>query len=179
MRLVELEIALRNWADMPCGCGRSAEHTAMNLLHAAQGATRGLVGALEGHVWSVPALFASAPAVTAVCLAALSDDLPSQARSEFLDLLLCLVAGDGTDFGPAADGLDLSRLCQQTAGHGLWLLYEEVASGRSVEAAGTAFEILTVVETDRERLRRVRDHAGDLLPWHCHNGLCDEDPTPN
>ncbi len=124
-------------------------------------------------------LFPPAVAVASVCLAALSGDIPAQARVEFLDLLLWLVSGDGTDFGSAAEGLDLPLLCQQRAREGLWLLYDEVASGRSVEAAGSAFEILSVVESDRERLHKVRDHAGDLLPWHCQNGLCDEEPEPS
>lgn len=58
---------------------------------------------------------------------------------------------------------------------GLWLLYREVMSNRSLLAAGTAFEILTVVEPDRARLRRVREAAADWLPVCCRIGLCDDD----
>ncbi|WP_055588301.1 hypothetical protein [Peterkaempfera griseoplana] len=120
-------------------------------------------------------LFAPAPAVTSVALAALADRVPAQARDRFLDLVQCMVAGDGTDFASAAQGLDLPELCREVAAQGLWLLYAEVGSGRSVAAAGTAFEILTVVDANRDRLRRVRAAAGELLPWHCRTGLCDDD----
>lgn len=48
-------------------------------------------------------------------------------------------------------------------------------SNRSLGAAGTAFEILTVVEPDRVRLQRVREAAADWLPVCCRTGLCDDD----
>ena len=175
MGLAQLEIALQDWAGTPCGCGRSAGHVAEDLLWVAQGQARSAVGALEGHAWSVPVLFLPAPAVTSVALAALADDLPPEARDQFLDLLQHMVAGDGTDFKGAARGLDLPALCRDIAAQGLWLLYREVASGRSVPAAGTAFEILSVVETNRARLQGVRDNAGELLPWHCRSGFCDDE----
>jgi hypothetical protein len=175
MRLVEPEIALMNWAGMRCGCGHSAEHVAEDLLRAARGQARGIAGALDGHVWSAPVLFLPAPAVTRVALAALADDLSPGTRNDFLDLLQCMVAGDGTDFEAAAQQLDLPELCREIATQGLWLLYAEVVSGRSLSAAGTAFEILTVVEANRQRLHGVRDSAGELLPWHCRSGFCDDD----
>ncbi|MFE2871006.1 hypothetical protein [Embleya sp. NPDC059259] len=48
-------------------------------------------------------------------------------------------------------------------------------SNRSIGAAGTAFEILAVVETDRARLHRVREIAADRLPVCCRTGLCVDD----
>jgi hypothetical protein len=175
MRLVQLEIAMLDWAGTPCGCGRSAGHVADDLLRVAQGLTHGIRSALDGHAWSAPVLFLPAPAVTSVALAALADDIPPAARIEFLDLLLCMVAGDGTDFEGAARGLDLPALCRDIATRGLWLLYEEVASGRSVPAAGTAFEILTVVEANRKRLHEVRESLGELLPSYCRSGSWDDE----
>ena len=175
MRLVKPEIALQDWAGTPCGCGRSAGHVAEDLLQVAQGQARGAVSALEGHAWSPPSLFLPAPAVASVAVAALADDIAPGARDEFLDLLLHMVAGEATCPAGAVRGLDLPALCTDIATRGLWLLYGEVASGRSVWAAGTAFDILTVVETNRARLLGVRDNAGELLPWDCRSGFNDDE----
>jgi len=57
----------------------------------------------------------------------------------------------------------------------VWQLYGEVVSGRSSRAAATAFDILTVVETDLARLHRFRDTAGDLLPRNCRIALLDDE----
>ena len=175
MRLVKPEIALQDWAGTPCGCGCPAGHLAEDLLRVARGQARGAVSALEGHAWSPPALFLPAPAVTSVAVAALADDIAPGARDEFLDLLLHMVAGEVTCPAGAARGFDLPALCRDIAARGVWLLYGEVTSGRSVRAAGTAFDILTVVETNRARLLGVRDSAGELLPWDCRSGLIDDE----
>ncbi|MEU1784167.1 hypothetical protein ABZ545_32530 [Streptomyces abikoensis] len=177
MRLVEMEVARRDWKSMLCGCGSSAEHLARDLLNLAgsgyrQEATR---VSLEQHVWSPAVLWEPAPAVTSVALAALADGLALTAREWFLELLQCLVAGEGTDRESARRGLDLPEVCRGLARQGLWLLYEEVMSNRSLGAAGTAFEILTVVEPDRARLQGVREIAADWLPMCCRTGLCDDD----
>lgn len=175
MKLVELEIAQWDWAVMDCGCGRSAGHVAELLLEVARGRSQGVTGALDGHVWSSPTLFGPAPAVTSVAMAALADNVPPQARTEFLNLVQLMVTGEGTDFGSAAQGLDLPELCRKITARGQWLLYGEVVSGRSVMDAGTAFEILTVVEENRGRRQALREQVGELLPWCCQTGLCDDD----
>src|SRR5438046_1115657 len=108
---------------MHCGCGRSAKHVAELLLAGARGQSRAVVGALDGHAWSSPTLFGPAPAVTSVALAALADNVPLWARAQFLDLVLLMVAGEGTDFGSAAKGLDLPQLCREITAGGQWLLY--------------------------------------------------------
>ncbi|MFD8783601.1 hypothetical protein [Kitasatospora sp. NPDC059599] len=176
MRLVEMEIARQDWKGMLCGCGDSAEHLARDLL---QLAGRGPLQrpchvSLEEHVWSPTVLWEPAPAVTSVALAALADDVAPTARAWFLDLLQCMVAGEGTAWESARRGLDLPELCRDLAVQGLWLLYGEVMSGRSPRA-GTAFEILTVVEPDRARLHRVRETAAAWLPVCCRTGMCDDD----
>ncbi|MEU0835233.1 hypothetical protein [Streptomyces sp. NPDC005969] len=177
MRLIEMEIARHYWQGMLCGCGSSGEHLAGDLLQLAGGGSRQEPShvSLEEHVWSPVVLWEPAPAVTSVALAALADDVTPKARGWFLELLQCMVAGEGTDRGAARRGLDLPELCRNRAVQGLWLLYEEVMSNRSLGDAGTAFEILTVVEPDRIRLQRVREIAADWLPVCCRTGLCDDD----
>ncbi|WP_427164078.1 hypothetical protein ACQF4J_00035 [Streptomyces sp. C1-1] len=177
MRGVEREIARQDWTGMRCGCGGSAEHLAGDLL---QLAGRGpghqpCHVSLEDHVWSAVVLWEPAPAVTSVALAALADGVAPPAREWFLDLLQHLVAGEGTagESASARRGLDLPQLCRDRAVQGSWLLYAEVMSNRSV-GAGTAFEILTVVEPDRARLQRLREIAADWLPVCCRTGMCDD-----
>lgn len=169
---------------MLCGCGASAEHLARDLLQVAGWGAREEAGgvrqeashvSLEEHVWSPVVLWEPAPAVASVALAALADDVAPTAREWFLDQLQYVVAGEGTDTESARRGHDLPEMCRSLALHGLWLLYEEVMSNRSLGAVGAAFEILTVVEPDRARLQRVREIAADWLPVCCRTGLCDED----
>ncbi|MER6978793.1 hypothetical protein [Streptomyces carpinensis] len=177
MRLVETEIARHDWKSMLCGCAGSAEHLARDLLRLAgrgSGQEPSHVS-LEEHVWSPVVLWEPAPAVTSVALAVLADDVAPAARQWFLDLLQCVVAGEGTDGESARRGLDLPELCRGLALQGLRLLYEEVMSNRAPGTVSAAFEILTVVEPDRARLQRVREIAADWLPVCCRTGLCDDD----
>ncbi|MEU1232297.1 hypothetical protein [Streptomyces sp. NPDC005828] len=168
MRLIEMEIARQDWKGMLCGCGNTAEHLAEYLLQLAGHGPeqRPIHVSFEGHVWSPAALWEPAPAVTSVALAALADDVAPTSRGWFLELLHCMVAGEGTE---------LPEHCRALATQGIWLLYEEVMSNRSPGAAGDAFEILTVVEPDRARLQRVREIAAAWLPVCCRTGLCDDD----
>ncbi|WP_377273444.1 hypothetical protein [Peterkaempfera sp. SMS 1(5)a] len=177
MRLIEMEIARRDWQRMICGCGKHAGHLAENLLRLAGHGPSPEPShvSFEEHVWSPVGLREPAPVVASVALAALAGDMDLAARQWFLDLLHSLVAGEGTDWVSAGRGLDLPKMCQDVAVQGMWLLYEEVMSNRSVNTAGTAFEILTVVEPDRDRLQRVREIAAAWLPVCCRTGLCDED----
>ena len=91
-------------------------------------------------------------------------------REQFLRLLSVLVSGGGTDHVAAAAGLDLPELCEQIASRGIWLLYRELMSVRSVDTAAIAFELLAGLEPDRERLRRVQIALGEALPWHLRCG---------
>jgi hypothetical protein len=175
MRLLEMETARHDWSGMRCGCGGSAEHVARDLLRLADDQDHGPEDtALEGHVWSPTHLWEPAPAVAAAALAALADDVASPAREAFLDLLHALVAGEGSDLASARRGLDLPALCQDVARQGIRLLHRQVMAHRSPWTAGVAFEILTVVEPDRVRLRRVRETAAGWLPVCCRTGLCDD-----
>ena len=178
MKLVELEISLQAWQSMPCGCGHSAGHLAGDLLRLARGQSDiSASDALEDHVWTPPTLYSPAPAVTSVVLAVLAETTSPTIRDQFLELLLRLVGGEGSDADSRARGLDLAEVCREAASPGTWLLYSEVLSGRSVNAAGNAFEVLWIVESDRPRVQGVREAAADLLPWHCRtdNPLFDID----
>ncbi|SEB64127.1 hypothetical protein [Streptomyces sp. TLI_105] len=177
MRLIEMEIARQDWKSMLCGCGDSAEHLAGYLMQlAGRGPEqRPIHVSLEGHVWSPAVLWEPAPAVTSVALAALADETAPPARTWFLDLLQLMVVGEATDWESARKGFDLPELCRAHATQGIWLLYEEVMSNRSLGAADTAFEILTVIEPDRARLQRLREIAAEWLPVCCRTGQCDDD----
>jgi hypothetical protein len=178
MGLVELEISLKAWEGLPCGCGHSAGHLAEDLLRLTRGQTDiSARDALENHVWIPATLYSPAPAVTSVALAVLAEGASSPIRDQFLELLLALVGGDGSDANSRARGLDLAEVCREVASPGAWLLYAEVLSGRSVSAAGNAFEVLWLVDSDRQRLQGVRVTAADLLPWYCRtdNPLFDID----
>ncbi|MFH8383891.1 hypothetical protein ACH4E7_23580 [Kitasatospora sp. NPDC018058] len=173
MRLVEMEIARQDWANMHCGCGGSAGHLAEDLRRIARGESRQW---LNGCCWDPVVLWEPAPAVASVALAGLADEgVPPPARDRFLVLLGCVVTDSGTDMESARRGLDLPALCQAVVAQGIWLLYREVMANRSLGAAGDAFEILTVVEPDRARLQRVRELAADWLPECCRTGRCDDD----
>ncbi|BAU88298.1 hypothetical protein SLA_7432 [Streptomyces laurentii] len=176
MNLIDLEIARHDWRNMPCGCGDSAEHLPGDLLRLAErGPAQGPVETgLEEHVWSVRGLWDPAPAVTAVALAALADETPPHARLLYLDVLHCMVAGDGTHPEAARPDLDLPALCGDLAAEGTWLLYREVMTYRNPGQAGSAFEILTAIGTDRDRLERLREAAAGWLPVCCRTGLCDD-----
>lgn len=178
MKLVELEISLQAWQSMSCGCGHSAGHLAGDLLRLARGqCDLSASDALENHVWTPPTLYSPAPAVTSVALAVLAEATSPTIRDQFLELLLRMVAGEGSDADSRARGLGLAEVCRQAASPGAWLLYSEVSSGRCVNAAGNAFEVLWLVESDRPRVQGVRESAADLLPWRCRtdNTLFDID----
>ncbi|MEU8774370.1 hypothetical protein [Streptomyces sp. NPDC048606] len=174
MRQVEDEIARQDWKGMRCGCGRSAAHIARELLRITAGGARDEATSrdFEQHVWSPVVLYEPAPAVTSVLLAALAAEPAPDTRFRLLDLLQSLVTGEGTDPDSARRGLDLPELCRERAARGIELLHREVLSNRSPGAAGAAFEILTVLDPDRARLRDLRETAADWLPVCCRTGLC-------
>ncbi|MCC9309382.1 hypothetical protein LN042_20240 [Kitasatospora sp. RB6PN24] len=168
MTLVELEIGTRQWSELRCGCGQSGAHLADELLRLARREDEDPHGALglAGHAFSDVVLFEPAPAVVGVALAALADRPSAVSRARFLDLLLSLVAGEGTAEEVAREGRDLEEESIAACRNGLWLLYAEVFAGESADLATRAFEVLTVIEDDRGRLERACDVAGDAIAWY-------------
>lgn len=167
MEIVELEIARHNWSALQCGCKGSASHVAATLLRLARAETdeEASFEGIDGHVFAPSVLYELAVPVVSVALASLADDLSSVARNSFLELLLLLVSGEGQSPEAVRQGRDLPNECVATARNGIWLLYSEMFSGRSVDSAGYAYEALTLIEPDTTRLNRAQAAAGDRLPW--------------
>jgi hypothetical protein len=167
VELVELEIARHDWAALPCGCGRSAAHLAADLSRMARAtaAEDADIEILDGHVFIPSVLYEPAVPAVSVALAALADDVAPPAREGFLELLGILSSGESQSADAAARGRDLPAECIAAMRPGIWSLYSEVFAGRSVGAAAHAYETLTVVDTDADRIARVQHAAGDRLPW--------------
>lgn len=167
MELVELEIACHDWAALDCGCDRSATHVAADLSRMARATTAedADIEMLSGHVFIPSVLYEPAVPAVSVALAALADDVAPPAREGMLELLSMLSAGEGQAMDAAARGRDLPAECIAAIRPGIWLLYSEVFAGRSLRAAAHAYETLTLIDANANRLARVQAAAGDRLPW--------------
>jgi len=167
VRLVELEIARHDWSREQCAYGWPAAHVADDLrrLAGVDESSGADLEIFEGHV--LVSSFVHGPAVRAVSvvLAALAAEASDYARAQFAQLLLFSVGDDGQSLEAERDGRDLVAECAAAAKPGKWLLYAEIFSGRRVDAAGCAYETLSLIEEDAEWLDRVRVAAGELLPW--------------
>jgi hypothetical protein len=167
VNLLEREVERHDWAGMRCGCGRSAEHVAADLLRLARsGEASGLsVQTFDGHLYSPAALFEPSVPVVSVILAALADDISVYARTKLVVLLAYLVSGEATAMEPHQEGRDLVEECVAAARDGIWLLYAEMLSGRSVPAASNAYEALELIEEDEDRLAHFHSAAAQFLRW--------------
>ena len=167
MELVEVEAGRYNWGALRCGCGSSAGHLGPELaeLARAQNAAEASRYHVADHVLSAVYLTAPSVPTASVALAALAGDISDAARHAFLELLLNLAAGEGTALDPALAGRDLVEECRAAIRNGLWILYAEMMHPVSVDTASSAFEALSLVEEDQDRLDRVREVAADNLRW--------------
>ncbi len=167
MEIVETEVGRHAWGDLRCGCGRSAAHLEADLLRLATAEDKASsdIDSLQGHVFMPSVIFEPAVPVVSVALAALADDVSDDARVAFLYLLLILVGDEGQAVEAWAEGRNLPSECVAAAKGGIWTLYSEVFSGRSVDAASYAYEVLDIIEDDRERLDSVRVAAAASLRW--------------
>lgn len=165
MDVVEAEIAGQDWSSLRCGCGASARHLADDLLRLARAERTDDVecDVLGGHVMRPSVLLEPALPVVSVALAALADQTAPSVRFTFLEMLLLIVAGEGQAAELALQGRDLVEECRMAARSGIWLLYSEVFSGRSVGSASYAYEILTLIDEDEDRVSRFRVAAGERL----------------
>ncbi|WP_427920943.1 hypothetical protein [Streptomyces sp. cg40] len=157
MGLIDVEVGRYDWSAIRCGCGKTAEHLAGDLLRLAAAQSREEARALHIEDHALIQSFPQEPAVpvTSVLMAALAGDLSHGARIQCLDLLIRLV---DTDDDESAD------MCQQIARQGLWGVYRDLWSGASRGLVGYAYEILQVIETDEDRLRAVRGSGQLNLP---------------
>lgn len=166
MELMRLEIDRYDWAEMQCGCQRSAEHLAADLLALAQG-TEDMD--LTDHVVAPGEILveASLPAL-AVALAAIACGGSEQARDRFFHLVLCLIGDNGHAFD-LFEGRKPVEECRALARTGLWMFYSEVLEGRSgPNVVACAFDILSILEHDgdsQDRVLRVQAAAAERLPW--------------
>ncbi|WP_354642661.1 hypothetical protein [Kitasatospora camelliae] len=166
MELLEIEVERHDWASMRCGCGQPAEHLAQEFRRLALEDGPPMDGGeLSDHV-TTPGSLLLEPALptVSVLLAALADEVPPPHRFGLLEALLFILSAEGQDPSLPRE-TDLVEQCEEAVRAGLWLLYREVLSGESVGAASYAFEILSLVESDRERLGRVRAAAGERISW--------------
>ncbi|MFD4562147.1 hypothetical protein ACFWP5_48950 [Streptomyces sp. NPDC058469] len=157
MGFIDVEVSRYDWSALRCGCGKTAEHLADDLLRLAAAQSREEAQALRIEDHALIQSFPQEPAVpvTSVLMAALAGDLSDGARIQCLDLLIRLV---DTDDDESAD------MCQQIARQGLWGLYRDMWSGASRALVGYAYEILQVIETEEDRLRAFRDSGQLNLP---------------
>jgi hypothetical protein len=166
MKLAELEINRIDWSDLLCGCGESAGHLKDDLCRLISTDKENALGMehFEGHLFKPSVLCEPAVATVSVILAALADrETPGPVRDRLLRLLSMVADGEGQDSAPRLQGRDLAAECVQATKPGIWLLYAEVTSGRSVDSASIAFETLVDLEEDSERLEYVRNMAGEFL----------------
>lgn len=167
MDLVEVEAGRYNWGALRCGCGSTARHLGPMLveLARAQSAEEASRYHVADHMLSAVYLTAPSVPTASVALAALATDISDAARQAFLELLLSLAAGEGTALDPALAGRDLVGECRAAIRNGLWILYAEVMHPVSIDSASNAFETLSLVEEDQDRLERVREVAAGNLRW--------------
>lgn len=157
MKVLEFEVEAHDWSKMECGCGEPATHVPADLLRMARAQTpeEARPDGIDNHVVVQSWVTEVAVPVTRVIMAGLAGGVSLPVRREFLKLLSWFVI---------ADDEKVAEECKEEARSGIWSLYEEVLSGRAVDSAGYAFEILEEVEGDSSRVSRLREKAGNFLP---------------
>lgn len=156
-----LEISRHDWASMRCGCMESAEHLPGDFRRSLERGALPLGGQpwADGHAYIQSNLMQPAVATASMVMAALASGVPHEHRRELMMVLGALTAGEQDD---------VAELCRDVVRGGSWLLYEEVASGRDVDAATYAFWMLEEVEEDVERVEFLRTAARENLPADLH-----------
>ncbi|WP_329460921.1 hypothetical protein [Streptomyces sp. NBC_01431] len=112
-------------------------------------------GWVDGHAYVQSNLMEPAVATTSMIMAALADGVPARHHRELMMVLAALVTGEQDD---------VADECLRIVQGGSWLLYEEISSGRNIDAGAYAYEILELINEERERLAFFRVTAKDLLP---------------
>lgn len=169
--LFDVELGRYDWAALACGCGGPADHLPgeFRRLAAASSDSEATLNGIFDHVSVNEVLYEPAVPAASVTLAALAGELAVPARRSFLELLLGLVAGESQAFNVADPGRDLLEECRFATASGIWLLHAEVFAGRGPALVSLAYELLTLVEEDEERLSLVQSAAGERLRWDLRN----------
>ncbi|MFE9559424.1 hypothetical protein ACFYOD_39130 [Streptomyces sp. NPDC006703] len=157
MKTTRTEIGRHDWADMRCGCMLSADHIPRDFIAMLNGPTqvRAGEGWADSHAYVQSNLMQPAIATASMIMAALADGVPARHHRELMLVLNGLVAGEQDD---------VADECLRIVQSGSWLLYEQISSGRNIDAAAYAYEILELIDDERERLAFYRVAARDFLP---------------
>jgi hypothetical protein len=157
MNMVQIEISRHDWASLWCGCHRTAEHVPHDFLQALAGPPPERAGAgwADNHAYIQSNLMQPAVATASITMAALADGAPVEHRHHLLAILQDLSTGEQDDIDDA---------CLKVVQGGTWILYEEIVSGRSIEASACAYELLDLIEDEADRLKSVQRAARENLP---------------
>lgn len=160
---VQIEISKFDWDRIKCGCGRSAGHVPVDLLQflVGQSANTGL----DGHVNHDSFLYESAVPTAAVLMVALGEDLNHDVRAASLNLLLTCCS---------LDSEAIAARCETYIRNRIWLLYEELTSSDSIQCRALAYEIISCIEGERDRLRSLLPAVREHLPWDLQSGPCSD-----
>ncbi len=156
--LLQVEISRHDWAGMTCGCRRSAEHIPRDFLRSLDGPPPEDLGEgwADNHAVVQSNLMRPAVATACMVMAALAAGVPDEHRHQLMWVLHALVHGEQDDIAEAC--LDVVR-------GGTWILYEEICSGRSIEAASYAYEMLELFPEEDARLKSVQRVARENLSY--------------
>ncbi|MFC7984225.1 hypothetical protein [Streptomyces sp. NPDC057336] len=155
--MVAIEVGLHEWSALTCGCGRSASHIPADFQKALESPPPARTGEgwAEGHAYVQSNLMQPAVATTSLVMASLADGGHGEHRRQLFIVLATLVNGEQDD---VADS------CLEVVKRGSWVLYEEIASGRDVDSASYAFEVLALVDDEAVRLDAFRQIVAINLP---------------
>lgn len=161
LTLVEPELTRRYWRA-PAFARELAED--LHRLAQAESQKAARTAHIERRLWQDPVLRAASVPTVSVAVAALASDIALPAREAFLRLLSG-VMGCG-HMGFDVPDRDLYEECEESIRQGAWVLYVEALARRSERTPHEAFELLTMVDEDRERLRHLRNVLDeDLHQW--------------
>ncbi|MFB7256875.1 hypothetical protein [Streptomyces nojiriensis] len=161
LELVRIEAGLHDWASMACGCSRypnryPAEHIPRALIRLLEGDPKDLdIKWAENHAVIQSNLMEPAVATASLAVAALAGRPPGGVREDLLYLLNILGSGEQEDVADA---------CLDVARQGVWLYYEELAAFEMEGAAVEAYELLSRMDEQAERLAAYHRVYRDRLP---------------
>ncbi|MEV7228788.1 hypothetical protein AB0M79_17450 [Polymorphospora sp. NPDC051019] len=148
-----------DWSGLRCGCDQGARHVPSSFaaLVAAQTEEEADGAGLRNHIEVQSMLFESAVPVVSMILAALDEELLTDAaRWGLLYLLMVLVLGESEHVEVLSGRPDLELECRDAARDGIPLLYEELRKERVRGRAEYAICILEALGEDRDELIAIR-----------------------